>query len=64
MSSPPPDERVLIVDDEEQIRTLLARVLGAHVYVCITAESAAAARRVLEQRPVALVLSYVCMPGD
>ena len=39
MSSPQPDERVLIVDDEDQIRSLLARLLGAHGYECITAES-------------------------
>ena len=64
MSSPQPDERVLIVDDEDQIRTLLARLLGAHGYECITAESAAAARRVLKETPVALVLSDVNMPGE
>ena len=64
MSSPQPDERVLIVDDEEQIRTLLARLLGAHGYECVTAESAAAARRVLEETQVALVLSDVNMPGE
>ena len=38
MSTPQPDERILIVDDEEQIRTLLARLLGAHGYECLTAE--------------------------
>jgi putative two-component system response regulator len=64
MSSPQPDKRVLIVDDEDQIRTLLVRLLGAHGYECITAESAAAARRVLEETPVALVLSDVNMPGE
>jgi putative two-component system response regulator len=57
-------ERILIVDDEEQIRTLLGRLLGAHGYVCLTAESAAAGRRVLEEAPVALVLSDVNMPGE
>jgi putative two-component system response regulator len=59
-----PRERVLIVDDEDQIRTLLARLLGAHGYECITAESAAAARRVLKETHVALVLSDVNMPGE
>jgi putative two-component system response regulator len=57
-------ERLLIVDDEEQIRTLLARLLGAQGYECLTAEDAAAGRRVLEQTPVALVLSDVNMPGE
>jgi putative two-component system response regulator len=64
MSVPEPSERILIVDDEEQIRTLLGRLLGAHGYECITAESAAAGRRLLEQTPVALVLSDVNMPGE
>jgi len=32
MSSPPSSERILIVDDEDQIRTLLARLLGAQGY--------------------------------
>ena len=38
MSTPPPSERILIVDDEDQIRTLLARLLGAQGYECVTAE--------------------------
>ena len=64
MTSPPPSERILIVDDEDQIRTLLARLLGAQGYDCITAESAAAGRRALKEGPVALVLSDVNMPGE
>ena len=64
MSTPPTSERILIVDDEDQIRTLLARLLGRHGYECITAESAAAARRVLKETDVALVLSDVNMPGE
>jgi putative two-component system response regulator len=64
MSAPGHSERILIVDDEEQIRTLLARLLGAHGYQCITAESAAVGRRLLEEAPVALVLSDVNMPGE
>jgi putative two-component system response regulator len=58
------NERILIVDDEEQIRTLLARLLGAQGYECVTAESAAAGRRMLEANPFALVLSDVNMPGE
>jgi putative two-component system response regulator len=64
MSISPPSERLLIVDDEDQIRTLLARLLGAHGYECLTAESAAAARRVLKETDVAIVLSDVNMPGE
>jgi putative two-component system response regulator len=64
MSAPETPERILIVDDEDPIRTLLARLLGAHGYECVTAESAAAGRRLLEESPVALVLSDVNMPGE
>ncbi len=60
----PPGERILIVDDEDQIRSLLARLLGAQGYECVTAESAASGRRLLEETPVALVLSDVNMPGE
>ena len=64
METPSAIERILIVDDEDQIRTLLARLLGAQGYECITAESAAAGRRALKERPIALVLSDVNMPGE
>src|ERR687898_802547 len=64
MSVPPPSERILIVDDEDQIRALLARLLSAHGYQCLIAESAAAARCVLEETDVSLVLSDVNMPGE
>src|SRR5918995_168417 len=63
MSVPHTHERILIVDDEDQIRTLLARLLGAQGYDCLTAESAAAGRRALKESPIALVLSDVNMPG-
>jgi putative two-component system response regulator len=64
MSTADTRDRILIVDDEEPIRTLLARLLGAHGYDCVTAENAAAGRRMLEESPVALVLSDVNMPGE
>jgi putative two-component system response regulator len=64
MSTLPPSERLLIVDDEDQIRTVLARLLGAHGYDCVTADSAAAARRALRESHVALVLCDVNMPGE
>src|SRR5687767_3456125 len=64
MSTLSPTERILIVDDEDQVRTLLARLLSPHGYDCLTAESAAAARRLLKETEVALVLSDVNMPGE
>ena len=57
-------ERILIVDDEEAIRKLLARLLGAHGYECVTAESVAVARRHLHAEAFALLLSDVNMPGE
>ncbi len=58
------DERILIVDDEGPIRTLLTRLLGVHGFDCLTAESAAEARRLLASERVALILSDVNMPGE
>ena len=64
MSSVAPSELLLIVDDEEQILALVERVLSDQGYECLTASNAAAARQVLEETPVALVLSDVTMPGE
>jgi cyclic di-GMP phosphodiesterase len=61
---PAANERILIVDDEVPIRTLLARLLGTHGFDCMTAESAAEARRLLASESIALVLSDVNMPGE
>ncbi len=58
------DERILVVDDEEQIRTLLARILTAHGHDCAAASNAAEARRLLSGGSFALVLSDVNMPGE
>jgi len=57
-------ERILIVEDEDQIRTLLARLLGGHGYTCDTAANAAEARRMLKESTYGLVLSDVNMPGE
>lgn len=56
--------RILIVDDEEQIRRLLARLLEGRGYSCATAADAGEARRLLAQEPFDLVLSDVNMPGE
>ena len=58
------DERILVVDDEEQIRTLLARILTAHGHDCAVASGPAEARRLLSAGSFALVLSDVNMPGE
>jgi len=64
MQLPVTHARILIVDDEAPIRSLLARLLGVHGFDCLTAESAAAARGVLAAEEVALILSDVNMPGE
>ena len=58
------DERILVVDDEGPIRTLLARLLGVHGFDCLTAASAGEARELLATEPVTLILSDVNMPGE
>ena len=64
MQIPTTQGRILIVDDEQPIRTLLARLLGTHGFDCLTAGSAAEARRLLATEQVALILSDVNMPGE
>jgi putative two-component system response regulator len=58
------DERVLIVDDEEQIRSVLARLLQAHGHECSSASCPSEARGLLAAQSFALVLSDVNMPGE
>jgi signal transduction histidine kinase len=55
---------ILTVDDDPQVRTLLRRILEGHEYECAGAESAAAAREVLDTTEVDLVLCDVAMPGE
>jgi putative two-component system response regulator len=56
--------RILIVDDDGQIRTLLRRLLEAQGHSCAVAADATEARRLLESEPFELVLSDVNMPGQ
>jgi two-component system OmpR family response regulator len=55
---------VLIVDDHRDIRDLLGRYLAKHGLRVSTAESAAAARRVLAGNAIDLVVLDVMMPGE
>jgi len=55
---------LLVVDDHREIRDALARYLGKHGYRVSTAESAAAARRLLETGRVDLVVLDLMMPGE
>ncbi len=55
---------ILIVDDEEQIRRLLNRMLTRQGYTCTLSADAKEARKCLESQAVDLVLCDVNMPGE
>ncbi len=61
MSTP---ERILVVDDDEQIRAVLQRLLRAQGYACEVAADSAQARELLAGDSFALLLSDVNMPGE
>jgi two-component system NtrC family sensor kinase len=56
------ERRILVVDDDEQVRGLFAEYLGAH-YSCATAADGQEALTHLAREPFALVISDVQMPG-
>jgi len=60
------DERILIVDDEPAVRSVLRRALAAAGYLqTAEADCVEAARRALrEEGPFALVLLDIRMPGE
>lgn len=58
----PPTRRILVVDDEEVIRTSLARFLRARGFDVTTADSGAAALRALEEERFVAMLSDIRMP--
>jgi len=55
--------RILVVDDNETLRTLVAQVLESEGYVAIGAESAEAALEVARFAPPDLLLVDHVMPG-
>jgi DNA-binding NtrC family response regulator len=58
----PATRTVLVVDDEEFVRTALQRVLGDAGYSVLAAESGAEALRVLAEQPVKILISDNAMP--
>ena len=56
------DRRILIVDDEESVRTFFAAYLG-ETYSCETATNAREALDILAREPFALVVTDLTMPG-
>ena len=55
--------RVLVVDDEQSMRNMLAIALQQEGYEVVTAEDGEAARREIETRSVDLIVSDIRMPG-
>ncbi|HXH16539.1 MAG TPA: response regulator [Sphingomonas sp.] len=65
LSAPDPAQPVLlVVDDDQMIRTLLAQSLGMHGYQVETATNAQEMDGVLARRPVSLILLDIMMPGE
>jgi len=56
-------ERILIVDDEEAIREVVATLLSAQGYQCTPCPNAQAALDALRAGPADLILSDLVMPG-
>ena len=64
MGSSDGTKRVLIVDDEESMRLLLARILEPNPGLQVTlAESGEAALKLATERPFDLILMDLLMPG-
>ena len=58
------DLPLLVVDDEEQVRRILSRVLERNGFTCRVASDVSEARALLANEEFALVLSDVNMPGQ
>jgi two-component system, cell cycle sensor histidine kinase and response regulator CckA len=59
---PPRRETILVVDDEEDIRTVVRQMLAADGYVVLDAEDPNQALRLAGQQHVDLLLTDVVMP--
>jgi two-component system, OmpR family, response regulator len=57
-------QRLLIVDDDREIRSLLARQLSKAGFYVSTARGAAETRDLIAQAPIDLVIMDLCMPGE
>lgn len=56
--------RILVVDDEEPVRRLLARLLKVHEFDCTLASNASEARKKLFEAQFDLILCDIKMPGE
>lgn len=56
--------QILVVDDDRDIRTLLAEQLESYGFTAFTAESGRAMRRVLDREPIDLVVLDLNLPNE
>jgi putative two-component system response regulator len=57
-------QKILVVDDEQQVRDVVQRLLERAGYACSAVESGASATELLAAEPFALVLADLQMPGE
>jgi putative two-component system response regulator len=57
-------QKILIVDDEQQVRDVVQRLIERGGHACSAVESGAAATELLAAEPFALVLADLQMPGE
>jgi two-component system, cell cycle sensor histidine kinase and response regulator CckA len=55
---------ILVVDDDQPVRVMLARLLRAQGYTVVQATSATDARKALEKQRPDLLISDIVMPGE
>jgi len=65
LDNPRGDETVLVVEDQQEVRSLMRQVLGTHGYDVIEAPEGRAAVEACEAvaRPISLLITDVVMPG-
>lgn len=54
--------KILVIDDEEQIRCLLQRIFQKYGHVVVTADNGAVGLRMMAQEPFDLVVTDIFMP--
>jgi len=63
-TAPVPEPHILVVDDDDRLRALLARYLGANGFRVTTAANSAEARAALANMAFDLLVLDVMMPGE
>ncbi len=59
-----PAQRILVVDDEPELRSLLIEYFGRHGFAVAAVQDAAEARQVLAEKPCHLAILDINMPGE